>query len=317
VKVGDVVVWRSTIRLEESREVLNALPTVTEDRSGGLLVADLVENQIRRYTSSGHLLASFGEAGTGPGKFNYLSAAVTLASGSVFGLGTRGEFTEFSSRGAILRSGHTALERIYAAALLDDSTLVLAGWLRGSPDGPLVHLWDLRHDRFVRSLFMVPHHDRQFSAAYAFSGSVSLAVRGDTIAATFARTDTVYLFHRTGESVARIPVPFRHFRAMTVPLQVGATSETRLGWQQSFSTVSQVFWAPDLTFYVQYFDLEGLEPKWHLLHMTRAGRLLFDVVDGPRLLTVTANNTLIFRDDTGEEMNLLQVAQAVGGGLAQ
>src|SRR5829696_4424938 len=63
-----VVRWGRDITLEENDAVMNVGVHMALDPSGGFLVADQAENQIRRYDRNGKLLDHFGRKGEGPGE---------------------------------------------------------------------------------------------------------------------------------------------------------------------------------------------------------------------------------------------------------
>jgi hypothetical protein len=119
-------------------------------------------------------------------------------------------------------------------------------------------------------------------------------VRGDSVAAIFARADTVYLFHLNGDALSKLRIPFVNFRHVTEPPPGRNDPTAEIRWRGSYSTVSRIYWAADGTFFVQYYNMDAFAPRWGLLHMSRSGDLLFDLVDSPRLLAVLGDQRLLF-----------------------
>jgi hypothetical protein len=256
----------------------------------------------------------FGKEGEGPGEFTRLSAATRVSNGDIFAFDMGGRLTVFDSNGVRKRDARTGIAPTYDVARINDTLIAIVGRKDGAADGPLVHIWNDRRGSIQREFFDAPSHDPRLAAGYAFSGSANVAIRGDTAAAIFARADTVFLFTTAGRPLGKIRIPFTNFRKMEEPPPAMAPGPELRRWRQTFSTVSKVFWAPDGTFYVQYFDLNEVEPQWRLLHMSRRGKLLFDVIDTPRLLAVSADSKLIFLDPTSLELNVWNIATPLSPG---
>jgi hypothetical protein len=311
VALDRVVAWEGELALEESDEVLNVLPRVSVDPRGGFLVADEQESQVRRYGPDGKLLFRFGRRGGGPREFTFLHRALRLPGGEVLALDTYNRGALFDAAGdSLLRTLTFPVGPVHAAEVLDDTLLLLGGKLSGrgfaDPDARL-HLWSLARDTLVRSFFTPAVRGRARTLAANTAGFVSTAVRGDTIAATFSLSDTVYLFDRRGRALGKVPVPFRGFRRLDedapLPGRNGGVVQAR-EWVGTFSLVSDLFWLADGTFVVQYQDREGPEPRWRLLRMTRDGRRLFESRDTPRLLAADpASGSLYFVTPGSETPN--------------
>jgi hypothetical protein len=184
------------------------------------------------------------------------------------------------------------------AYLLNDSLLLLGGTLAdardGDPDARL-HLWNLRANRLAGSFFPVrgttPGH--RFAANTA--GLVGAAVHGDTLAATFALSDTVYLFDLAGRRLGTVPLRaegLRRFDPGMHPPHMDLVSARE--WFGRFSLVSDLYWLRDGSFLVQYQDRVGVEPQWRLVHVARDGRRLFESKDTPYLVAVDPADTLWF-----------------------
>lgn len=286
--------------------MINVLPTVSFEPSGNFLIADLKEAEVRRYLPSGKLLASFGSEGGGPAEFRRLATAVWNG-GSILAADMDGKLVTFDSGGAYVTSVASGLSPIYDAALLNDSVIAFAA--RQNDTRYLVHLWNVPRAAVVRSFFEVPDHPERYELAYMSTGTVDVATRGDTTAVTFSLADTVYVFGPAGTVLERIPIPFKGFQPLREAPPQPRTPESMREWISSFSRISQIFWAPDGTFYVQYFDMAGAEPKWRLLHMSRDGRALFEARDNPRLIAINSAGELIFQSPRSMMPNQWYVAR--------
>jgi hypothetical protein len=314
-KLEDVFRIERTITLQDGGAVITVLPVLTVQPTGDLFVFDPREHQVRRYDSLGGLTSYFGSRGGGPGAFIRLAGAVQLANGDVVTAETSGQIARFDARGKELERFTTDLAPLYNIALIDDSTVALAARKTGASDGPLVHIWDLRRRRLIRSFFQMPEHDPALESAYA-TGAVDVAVRGDTAAVTVALSDTVYLFTVRGDPVAKLPVPSRHFRRVARPLpsDVQQNPAALQEWTASFSRISKVFWAPDGSMYVQYFDLRLAEPEWNVVHMRRGGGPAVEVQGSPRLLAVSPSDSrLYFIHPQSDEPNVWAIGSPTSG----
>lgn len=306
----DVVHVVRDVDLQEAKGVINVSPRVTPDPRGGFLVADSQEGQIRLYSSSGALLRHFGRVGRGPGEFRHVTAAARLPSGDIVAADMAGVLTIFDELGSrVLRTSRTPLGPLYSLAVLDEDHVALTGRIGGTPGSPLVHVWDLRAERLVRSFFRAPAPPPGFEGAYAFAGSADLAVRGDTVAVVFALTDTIYLYERDGTPVGKVPWTARHFRPITKPMPRGVAPARFQRWTESFSAAAQLFWEPDGDFNVAFFDMIGHEATWRLIHMDRSGSEFLEIPDAPKLLSITpTDSSLVFMRPGSEEPNLWSIA---------
>jgi hypothetical protein len=293
------------VELEENDDVVNAYPRVAVDPRGGYLVADMYEHQARRYAEDGRLLFRFGREGSGPGEFVNPTAIARVASGEILVADMWGRISVFDSTGdAFLRSKqavHTAV--LQDIDLLDDTLAVLSTGPR--PGEPRLHLWDLRRDTTVAAFFVPYVAERNLPAAAAMSWT-SAAIRGDTIAATFSLSDTVYLFDRSGREVERIPLPNGRLTSIDdVPTNYrpgdGVAALSR--WLSAVDAVRKIEWLADGTFIVEY--VSGSDETFHssLLGMTRQGRLIFALEDTPRLLATTPDGKVIFQSPSSDLPN--------------
>lgn len=293
----EVLAWGATIPLEETAEVINVTPEVTPDPRGGFIVSDARESQVRLYRSDGKLLRYFGSKGYGPTEFQSVSSALRVPTGDLLVTDMGGKVALFDSTGAkLVRTAQAPLGPLYNSAVVNDSLVAFTGRARGRQTAsPLVHLWDIRTDSIVRSFFPVPAHPEELAGAYRYSGFTDVDARGDTIAVLFALSDTVYLYDISGRPIEKIAIPSRHFRTIREKMPQDASLPEFTEWSESYSAASQLFWASDGSFVVQYFDRHGGEPQWRLLRMTRTGERMVELKDTPKLLAlVGADPTLYF-----------------------
>lgn len=284
--------------LEETPDVITVAPRVSFDPLGGFLVADSREAQVRRYSLTGKLLSHFGSKGNGPKEFTHLSAALRTPDRNLLAIDMGGKAALFDAGGEnLLWSRRLPVSPVHEAALLNDTLVALAGrGLGAGRSSELVHLWNLRTGEPARSFFHVPAHDPALASAYTLAGSSDIAVKGDTIAAVFALSDTLYLFDASGRPQRQIPIPFEHFRRITNHPPSGATIDAFRAWGESFSTISQVYWAPSGGFLVEYYDMKGMDPQWRLLHMDAQGRRLSETASG-RLMAVDPGRKELYLAD--------------------
>ncbi|HET7228497.1 MAG TPA: hypothetical protein VFJ16_00710 [Longimicrobium sp.] len=311
--IEQALAWHGSVRLEENPSVINVSPRVTPDTRGAFLVTDGQEQQLRFYTSDGHLLGTAGRRGSGPGEFQNLTRAVRLRDGSILTADMGGALTRLDSEGAhVLSIARTGLLPIYELVVLDDSVVVIIGRKGGRMEGPLLHEWNLATSRISRSYDLAPQGPRGFSGAYAFTGFADAAARGDTIAVLFALEDTVRLFVRGGRPIGAIPVPFRGFRPLTTPLDPAAPPDRFQAWIESFSAATDLYWLQDGSFLVQYFDQKRSDHLFSLLHMSRDGNPVWEVSHTPKLLALTAQDSLVFVRPGADAPNEWSIATLAG-----
>lgn len=313
-RVDDVVSWLDSLDLGENPDALLVTPVLKFDPRGGFLVADQREAQIRRYAANGTLLWHVGRKGAGPGEFSSPPAAVRLPSGDVATVDRSGRLSLFDSAGgALLRTVETELVRVEDLAAIDDTTLLIAGVRGGEVDQPRLHLWNLRSDSITASFFN-PLPNAVNRTVSIVAGWVQFAVRGDTVAAVFATSDTVYLFTLPVTPVARIPLPARYFRRGPdeVPTRTLAPVE-QATFLSRFDFVEDVYWHPDGSLFVPYQSRDperALERRRHLVHLSRSGERLFETRDGPRLLGVhPVTGDLYFVHPSAEVPNRWAIAR--------
>lgn len=294
--------YRQRIPVQETDAVVNVNPALVPDPRGGLLVVDVSESQVRRYGEDGTLLWHAGRRGQGPGELTSPTAVGRMPTGEVVVADRGGRLTFYDSAGArTVRTAETRLSHLEELVVMDDSTLLLSGVGDGGTAGPRLHLWNTVRDTIAHSFFAPFPHQRNRVAA-SVAGYVEAAVRGDTVAAVFAASDTVYFFSRAGRALDQVPLRSAHFRpaperepgrTITNPVQ-------RARWVSAFDFVADVEWLPDGTLLVAYQSLDAdraLTRTWHLLGMTPSGDRTFEYRGFSRLLGTDSGRGLVYLVD--------------------
>jgi hypothetical protein len=296
----------SGLTLEETASVINVWPMVRLDPSGGFLIADMSEHAVRRYSSEGELHFTIGRQGDGPGEFKEPTVALRLPSEEILAIDMRGRAAIFDSDGhGINRTATLPVRAIEDAELVNDSLVVLAGVAVGGGGVELssarLHLWDFRRDT-VLSSFFVPQIGSDIKDAATMARWANLAIRGDTIAATFALQDTIFLFLTNGRQIGKIPLPTKHFRRATpAPNEIRTDVRARSDWVGSFHFISSIEWIHD-GFIVQYQGFDNMTPYYNLIRLTKQGDPLFETQNSPRLLLVDGSRAY-FVDPAAEVPN--------------
>jgi hypothetical protein len=286
---ASAISWLREIRIEENAASLSVLPLMSLDPSGGFLVADAGEAQVRRYGPAGELRWAVGRQGQGPGEFSVPNMVARLPNGDILAADRNGRFTRFDSAGTLRGTAPSPLVSIEDAVVLDDSLLLVSATAAEQPDGPRLHVWNTRSDRVVHAFF-TPVRNSPNRVLASVAGWSKVSLRGDTVAAIFAPSDTVYLFDRHGRTLDRVPVPFQNFRSTTAPPPGRNSSpRQRAEWMSRFDLLADVHWLPNGDLLVAYQNSDparASERQWHLLHMTRSGVRVKEIPNVPRLLDV-------------------------------
>jgi hypothetical protein len=294
-----------TLTLEESATVVNVAPVVSADTNGGgFFIVDQREARVRTYRPDGSLARQFGRRGPGPGEFQRPMSGYRLASGGSIVADPISGLLRFDGRDSLVLAQHPRFTPIYSVVPLSDSLVLLAGRSRGvtHPGSPLLHVWDLTSGRVVRSFFPTPGTELVQQAARNF-GWVGVALRGDTVAAVFALTDTVYFFRTDGRPIGKHHLPISGFTPMQrLPVSELGDPVRRTRWMHQFYFLYDLFWLPDGSILVQYERPHGLESAWNLVHLSRNGRRLFDLKNTPKLMA-ERNGKLYFVDPGAEVPN--------------
>jgi hypothetical protein len=306
-----------TIEVEENDAVVNVTPRLRADPRGGFLVFDQRESQIRHYSSAGKLLWFAGRRGDGPGEFRSVAGAARMPSGEIVAIDREGRLTFFDADGRqVLRTTETKLARVTDLEVVDASTLLISGVGDGGDDGPRLHVWNVAADTITTAFFAPSAHQKNKVAAGAM-GFVMAAVRGDTLAATFGSSDTIYFFTRDGRDAGRVALNSRHFRPAPEAGADGATLTDRpkqAEWLSRFDIVADVDWLPDGGLLIAYQSIEpraAMDRRWHLLGQDRAGVRRFEVRDVSSLVVGTdpVSGTVIFVPADADAPNRWAVAR--------
>lgn len=301
----DVLSWGSPIVLEENPEVINVTPTVSLERSGGFVIADEREGQVRRYGREGALLWHAGSKGSGPGEYRSLSVAVRLASGEVLAAERRRSMSFYDSAGTLVRTIQSGFSHVEDMDVVDDSTVVISAVANDHGlEGPRIHVWDPRTN-VVRRSFFAPLPRAPNQAAAMMAGWTRVAVRGDTVAAIFALSDTLYFFDLDGRALETVPLSFSGFRPVPAETPDGGSDPLRRAqWFSTFDYVADVHWLDDGTILAPYQSIQpdrALTRSWHLFGTNRRGDALFEVRDVPRLLAVDERRGELYFVTPGSE----------------
>lgn len=124
----------SKLKLEESDTVINVTLSVSIDRNGRLLLADMGECKVRVYDHEARLLMQFGRKGDGPGEFAAPITPIRLESGDVVVPDMGRGLLTFDSMGTLLDQTRPPLRVLFGVAQVDDTTLLVAG--PGTPGTP-------------------------------------------------------------------------------------------------------------------------------------------------------------------------------------
>lgn len=300
-----------TLTLEENAEVINVSPEAVLDPAGGFLVSDEKEAQIRRYSPAGEVIWRAGRRGDGPGEFKAPTAVVRLPSGEVVAFDRGGRFTVLDAGGSrVFRTFQTRLRHISDAAVLADSTVLVAAIPEGDWNAPRLHVVDPASGAVLTGRFdFAPFRSSPAQAAATIAGWVKLSVRGDRVAAIFATSDTVYLFDTAGRRLRSVPVPFERFRPAPrrTPHDGNSDPRSRMRWLSSFDLVADVHWLDNGDLLVPWQSIDERDATtrhWNLLRMTADGRRLQELREVPRLLEVDgARSALFFVDPEAEAPN--------------
>lgn len=295
-RLDDHVRWQREIVFEAS-EASSAVQVFFDP--AGFVVADAGQGQVRAYSPAGGLLWAQGQTGPGPAEFQRLRAAVRTPAAEVLAVDNAGKLVVYAPDGSYQTTITTGLIPSYGALLLNDTTMLISGRKSGNAASPLLHTFDLRTRSIRSSFFTVPAHDPVFDEAYRFSGWANAAVVGnDSLAVVFALSDTLYLYRFDGSPISKHPLPLQHFRPVRQPGPRNASPEAEVEWRNSYTRISDVFPGPGNTVFIQYFNLQQVEPVWGLAQVELGAdgvKRRFEVPKAPRLLGVSRpSHDLVF-----------------------
>jgi hypothetical protein len=207
----------------------------------------------------------------------------------------------FSEDGSdVRRTFRTPVGPVHHLSVVNDTLLLIGGVIRdpaaGDPTARL-HLWNLASDTLTGDFFRRQPGTRAYEMASNTAGFVSAAMRGDTIVATFALSDTLFFFDTAGNEIGQRPIPFRYFRPFPLSRSAPDARSGPVGareWIATFSLITDVFWLRDGGFIIQYQDRDGPVPRWRLMAMRSDGSRMFEVMDSPYLLGVDPTDDALY-----------------------
>jgi hypothetical protein len=309
VEAGTLV-WLDTIYVEENSSVVNVTPRIAPDPlSGGFLVADQRESQVRVYGRSGRLISYLGRLGQGPGEFEMVTSLRRLNDGSLIAAEWNGRLTKFSAAGDSTVTISTGLIRLEDMEVLDDSLIALTGFDRSLPTDQIdsrIHIFDLRRGRFVARFFR-PEPLFQKSQIAITAGWTKIALKEDTLAAVFSLVDSVYLYSADGRRIDQIGFGGDWFRHAREEPSSGVTRDPkrRAEWLSTLDFVGDVQFLPNGDFGVVVQRVEpgtALNYTYELLRIDRNGRNVVRVADVPRVLLLMPNTDTIVTMDPDLEV---------------
>lgn len=294
--LGQYVTWDRDITFTDS--AASGTIQVFFEPSGGFIVADAGQAQVRTYSDSAKPVWVAGRRGEGPGEFQQVKSAVRTSREDVVALDNTGRITVFDPSGKVRNTASTGLSPAYNSWLINDTTLLISGRFPGDSGSPLLHVWDLTTHRIVRSFFTVPPHDRRFDEAYRFSGWANAALLGgDSLAVVFPLADTLYLYRTDGTEIDKLKLPLDNFRRLREAGPRNDSPEATVEWRNSYTRLSQVMRSPDGSLYIQYFNLRGYEPIWGISRFLLDKNGLhkrFEVNETPRLLGISPRDSSLY-----------------------
>jgi hypothetical protein len=295
------------ISLHETENVLNVVPEVALDPEGGFLVADMREAQARVYDSEGNLLWYGGRKGGGPGEFENLRLARRLPDGTLLCADRSARFTIFDPiTDKLIGTVRTPFFHVEDVDVRGEASLLVSAMLEGDQFGPRIHVWDLESETVVHSFFS-PFENAPNKSAATFAGWTRVAVHGDSLAAVFATSDTVYVLAGDGGEGRNLPLPSTRYRPVPHETPTGRmTPPEQAEWLASFDLVSDVWWLDSGTILVQYLSLLP-DPRlsqrdWHLVAISPSGELIAEIRNIPRILAVDEASGRMFMQSPVSEM---------------
>lgn len=292
-----------TITLEENDADIVVAPYLRGD-SGGFLMSDAKTSQVRLYDSVGRIRRTIGRRGGGPGEFDTPIAAVRLTDGNLVVADLMGRITVFNAANdSVLRAFRAPVGPIYGLVAGADDELLILGRGRSKKSGSLIHRWLPYVDSVSSSFFPTPGAAHVLKAASSY-GWLAADRRGDSLVVVFSLLDTAFVLSESGIVVDRIHLPSRVFRPVPAKEPRERTPQARRALSAGMTRLTDVFWMPDRTIFVQIHQRVDGEDRFRLLHMTRGGRAIHELVDSPRLLAAYGD-TLVFVDPLAPAPNRL------------
>lgn len=283
--VQPVVVAR--IRLEEdAHDLLGDIGGFSEAQNGDLLLVDALRPQVRRYSATGRLLASFGKYGAGPHEFRRLTGVVEdLRRGVLVVDPVLGRFTRLS---AALAPETVFVQRPVARGLL---TRFGGGFIYTAASGNrAADITRLRDDGTVAwstgSITPGP------PTKYPYWGSVgrlSLSASSHEVVTAFSLRYPVYIYDQNGTLVDSLPRT-KSFRSAAIPRLgqfTGPGAARRItDWLDSFDVIAALSVVNDTLLVVTHGSMhssstsrfETRHQRFDVYHLPRRVRLAEDIL---------------------------------------
>ncbi len=277
--------------LDEPPGVVTVSPGVSTDTNGDLLVTDSREHQVRVYSPSGRLLRVAGEGPVVAAPLRVPQNVVRLPTGELVVANLQGSLVIIPPDSTLEpRLVPLGLWTIRGLAHLGGDSVLLAG-TDSSPPSATLFTVRLSEGRISRRFLPPPAHlDPNVTAFYS---TVSIARRGDRIAAVHMVSDTLTILSADGREVSKVRIPLDPFVAPVGPLPDLPSERAQREWMAQFTIVIGVFWVADDQLIIQWNQLRpegGLE--WGLLRMDTTGTRLWAVAPAPRLMAVFGDQYL-------------------------
>lgn len=310
----DFFVVADSVLLFEDANTINVAINVQIDPLGGLLIADEGEHRVRRYSEDGSLLWQVGRRGGGPGEFTSPVSLSRLSDSTLVTVERNGRVQVWGDSNApeLLDGFSLDVRMVSGAWPLGGTSLLVAGSFPEDPMGNRLHVRALESPPGP-SFFRPFDHttNREISGVAGWSHA---SVKGPALAVVFATIDSVFLFDGDGTSRGSIPLRIPGFRRVEGenPSRTLSPRE-RAEWLSRFDYVSDVHWLNDDLLLVGFQSLvpeEALGRRRHLAGVTTSGELRFVYRDGPRLLAVDRDRSLIyFQSESFERPNEVLLAR--------
>lgn len=281
---ADWIEWTGNLELEERANVTTVAISVESISHRRFLIADQQEVQVRVYDLEGNLDAFFAPGGEDQGKLQTLSTAIEMPTGGYFVIASSSRAALHDETGRLKRTYTLPIVSVYSAAVIGLDSIVIGGRLASGGD-EILHIFELQTGKIVRS-FLRPALKPLARRASTFAGFVDIAVRGDTIAALFAFTDSIYLFSKGGVFQTAIPIPARGYRSLSQRPPRRMDRLAAMEWATTFSIYSYLYWLENGHFLIQYQDRKELEPVWSTVLLDRWGTWLNESANTPMILTI-------------------------------
>jgi hypothetical protein len=309
------------ITLEQTPEAPIRNPMFTADPAGGFLMAEgRALGSFRRYGADGKLLWSVPIESLHDGLRNpevtaRLSPTVVLLGGSpATGMSMVVQWDEQRKSVLAFQSAADIRGSMTALHSLSDASLLITAGIGSASDRALIAL-DPPRGRPPRSFFSPPVTPLTRAAVTLDAGRVYSDAHGDTTAAVFAFSDTIYIISKESVILEKIRLPTAYFVA---PKRASRPDLADLGaWTRSVGEAAGIFWLPDGRFLIEYqhaIDSNSRRERCFLL-VARNGDGLLDVHDwDSHVQMMDARGTFYFVDPKTDDRSRLLVATLKSGG---